>query len=88
MEPLYKNSYTERCQRRKKKEDIYIFETLVGSISHTSLSSSIANGITFYAGNYCVDNAGKLVDDFCFGGCTTKTHTPTLYEMKHFVIIR
>ena len=31
-----------------------------------SFTRSIVNGITFYAGNYRLNNAGKLVVDFCF----------------------
>ena len=33
---------------------------------NSSFTRSIANGITFYAGNYRADNAGKRVVNFCF----------------------
>ena len=35
-------------------------------ITNSSFAVSIANGINFSAGNYRLDNAGKLAIDFCF----------------------
>lgn len=47
--------------------------TLVDGVAYSvtdcpnpSFTRSIVNGITFYAGNYRIDQAGKLAVDFCF----------------------
>lgn len=47
-----------------------------------SFARAIANGITFYAGHYRADQAGRLMVDFCFDQVDTKDWT---LEETHLV---